>query len=734
MTQQTKHFYEFSHFRVDPQERSLFRKGKLVALTPKVFDTLLALVEHRAMVVSRNELLKEVWPDTFVEEGNLTQNISMLRKLLGEHPDEPQFIETVPRRGYRFVADVTEVAGEKFELQSHRAADSTQPHALPVYPEVEPPALTRKSRLGWAALLALGIAGIAFAAYQWMTPKPTAHRPLAVNRLTYTGKVAHVAISPDGKYVAQAVAEGGNQSLWLRQTAAPSEIEIVPPAEAAYLSLTFSADGNFLYFVRGHQDVSGEGSFSERGTLFKMPVLGKNEKKLLDNVDGHLSLSPDGAWLAFVRQTPKQGKSALMLAKTDGSEEKELALRKFPDNFLPGGPAWSPDGKVIACSTNNFSAETPYRGIVGIRVADGVETPIGSKHWYGATRRLAWLADGSGLLVLGSEYSRGLNQIWRLSYSANEAQKAAQKITNDLNDYTDLSMTADAQTMAVVSANRGVNLWVAPANEATRAKAITSGSGREDGVRGLAWTPDGRIVYRSMSGEAPQIWIMNADGMGAKQLSTDSAEHFDPTVSPDGKVLVWSSSAAGRRNLWQMNLDGSNPRKVTNGNNEWHPEFSPDGQWLIFTTMVYSLAKVPVNSGPIVRLTNGLSWRSAISPDGQWIAYNRLDEANGYWQIGVIPFESSAEQEPSPKIFNAPSASVFRALRWTVDGKEIAYPVTVGNVSNLWSQPLAGGPPRQLTNFNDQLIFDFAWSRDGRQLALSRGIVNRDVVIISNFR
>ena len=747
MPQYLKHFYEFADFRVDPQERVLFREGKPVPLTPKLFDTLLALVEHRNGIISRDDLLKFVWPDSFVEEGNLTQNISMLRKLLGENPEAPQFIETVPRRGYRFVAEVKEVGDENLE--------STLPKRQPEPEIMTMPALARRtvdvpqagtgarqplSNSAVFALLLLGILGLAFWVYRLLNPNQPPPQALSVNRLTYTGKASRVALSPDGKYVVQAVADAGRQSLWLRQVAVASEIEIVPPAAVTYISITFSADGNYLYFVRGAHSGPGEGSFSDRGTLYKMPVLGKGEKKLLENVDGHIALSPDGEWLAFVRQSPQQEKSALLLARTDGTGEKELATRKFPDNFQPGGPAWSPDGKLIACSTNNFTADNPYRGIVSIRVADGRETPLGSKHWLGATRRLAWLRDGSGLLVLGAEYSRGLNQIWQLAFPGNEAHK----IISDLNDYADLSLTADAKMLAVVRADRVVNLWVAPDGDASRAKAITSGTGREDAVRGLTWTPDGRIVYRSMAGEAPQIWITNADGTNAKQLTADGNEHFDPALTPDGRAIVWSTSAAGPRNIWRMNLDGgtqngqSGPQQITHGNNEWHPEYTPDGKWLVYVTMPQSLAKIPAAGGTPVRLTNGLSWRPTVSPDSQWIAYNRLDEASGQWQIAVIPVNSGPinggpiDGGAKPKIFDAPSPSIFRALRWTPDGKSVAYPVTTGNVSNIWSQPLAGGPPRQLTNFKDQLIFDFAWSRDGKHLALSRGIVNSDVVIISN--
>src|SRR5688572_48605 len=108
MAQPDSHSYEFGRFRLKTAERILLREGELVPLTPKVFDILITLVENRGQVVAKDDLMKRVWPSTYVEEGNLTQNISLLRKALGESPGGVQFIETVPRRGYRFVGDINE--------------------------------------------------------------------------------------------------------------------------------------------------------------------------------------------------------------------------------------------------------------------------------------------------------------------------------------------------------------------------------------------------------------------------------------------------------------------------------------------------------------------------------------------------------------------------------------------------------------------------------------------------
>jgi DNA-binding winged helix-turn-helix (wHTH) protein len=109
MSEQTRPSYEFGPFLVDAGKRLLLRHGEPVPLAPKVFDTLLALIEHRERVLTKDELLKEIWGDTVVEEGGLTRNVSLLRRTLGEKPDDHQFIVTVPARGYQFVAEVREI-------------------------------------------------------------------------------------------------------------------------------------------------------------------------------------------------------------------------------------------------------------------------------------------------------------------------------------------------------------------------------------------------------------------------------------------------------------------------------------------------------------------------------------------------------------------------------------------------------------------------------------------------
>ncbi len=425
--------------------------------------------------------------------------------------------------------------------------------------------------------LVVVVAGVAFGLYKWIVQRQRAAptQALKITRLTNTGKVTRAAISPDGKYVAYAQDEGGQQSLWVTQVAVSNPNQIAPPADVNYQGMTFSHDVNFVYYVRTDKDHLS-------GALYKAPVLGGQARKLLVNVSSPISLSPDGKQLAFVRDdNPSQNRSqdeyAFMIANEDGSDEKKLSVHKLGAGvfYSTGGPAWSPDGRTIAYGQVHRmgdSGKGGYRNVIGVRVADGVEQPMTSQRWDGALTpfmRITWLADNSGVLVTGAEQET-LHQIWYLALQRDEARS----LTDDLNGYEDISLTADSGTLSAVRSDRVVNLWIAPNGEARGARQITSGAGREDGSRGISWTPDGKIVYHSTAGGNQNIWITEADGAGNKQLSPQALENQGPAVSPDGRYVVWASWS-GALGIWRMEIDGSNPKKLTNRAAR-SPHVSPD--------------------------------------------------------------------------------------------------------------------------------------------------------------
>ncbi len=228
---------------------------------------------------------------------------------------------------------------------------------------------------------------------------------------------------------------------------------------------------------------------------------------------------------------------------------------------------------------------------------------------------------------------------------------------------------------------------------------------------------------------------MNADGNGQRQLTASTGRDTMPAVSADGRVIVFVSQTNGAHHLWRMNADGNGLQQLTNGKGEHFPSLSPDGRWVVYSSVELGISKptiwrVGIDGGAPEQLTHDNSVRPVVSPDGQWIACFYRDENTRRNQIAVLPF---AGGKPV-KVFDKLALPDRFTLRWTPDSRALTYIVTREGVSNLWTQPLEGGAPRQLTDFKTERIFRFAWSRDGQQLAIERGQDVSDVLLIKDFQ
>ena len=217
------------------------------------------------------------------------------------------------------------------------------------------------------------------------------------------------------------------------------------------------------------------------------------------------------------------------------------------------------------------------------------------------------------------------------------------------------------------------------------------------------------------------------------------------SVSPDGRYIVFGSDRSGDLNIWRTDIDGGNPKQVTAGvgGGKFLPSFSPDGKWVVYTVLSNPgpiMWKVPIEGGDSVQVSDNSARSHAVSPDGKLIAGSSFDDqlTTNRFRMAVIPFEGG----PPAKLFDVWLSPFSRwrsfesldTIRWTSDGRGLTYIDTQGGVSNIWSQPLNGGKPVQLTNFTTGRIFNFDWSRDGKWLALARGSVTSDVVLISDLR
>jgi Tol biopolymer transport system component len=499
-----------------------------------------------------------------------------------------------------------------------------------------------------------------------------------------------------------------------------SLVKIVSDVEGKIGGTTFSRDGEFIYYSLFDTD-------NPLGMLYQVPALGGTARRVIGGVTSPVTFSPDDKQLAFVRASAAE--SELLVAGLDGSGERKIASRKLPDYFSwAGGPAWSPDGKTIACGAGTFSGNLSGT-IIAVPASGGPEKPITSQNWVSVSRAL-WLADGSGLIVAAvPELISAGTQIWYVSYPGGETRR----ITNDLNAYgtSSLGLTADSKTLVTVQADKSAQIWViAPGEDESRAKQITSGKYDGDSI---TWTPDGGILYTAV-GEHSDIWIVGAEGTGNKQLTADAYTKGLGCVSPDGRYVVFSSNRSGNFNLWRMELNGNNPKQLTEGTAiDSQPTCSPDGQWVLFRSLRQGNStfwKVPMAGGKPEQLTDKSSSWAAVSPDGKLIVLRYFDEQAKVNKIAVLPFGGGEPIKTLDISFN------FRdvGLGWTSDSRSIIYADARDNADNIWSVALDGGPAKQLTNFKSGLIFAFEMSRDGKQIALSRGSQTDDVILLRDSR
>ena len=541
---------------------------------------------------------------------------------------------------------------------------------------------------------------------------------VSLTRLTTTGTAGLAALSGAGRYAAYVVANTKTAGLWLRQVATASNVQIVPNQEAAYKGVAFSPDGDYLYY-----NVYPAGQ--NLGSLYQVPVLGGGARKIIEDIDSAPSFSPDGKRFAFLRGAPDIATTHIMVADATGANPKILASRKTPQDFGTNleAVAWSPDGKTIAAP--GLNRDTLKGSVVLIDAATGAESTLGSHEWR-MVSYLAWLPNGRALVVnavdSGGEAS---SQIWTVTYPAGEVTR----ITNDLSTYSGVSLAADGSSFVSVRNELRSRVWAVPDGAMDRAHEITAGAGTDDGVAGLTWTPDRRVVYASSTTGNTDIWIMNPDGSNRVQLTNSPAADEAPLVTPDGKTIIFLSERDGARTLFTMHIDGSAQAKLGAGVVAFRPVVSFDGKWVYYSDPKRQNFRIPLTGGTpeplLAELTSGgrplpPGFHEPVpSPDGKLIAGHYQDPEKNGERIAVLSADSATPERRFP--------NVRANARWAPDGKSLIFHDRI----NLFRQPVAGGPPAQITKFPGDTIFAFAMAPDQKQLALVRGQVVSDVVLVT---
>jgi eukaryotic-like serine/threonine-protein kinase len=582
---------------------------------------------------------------------------------------------------------------------------------------------------GWRASRAVGallgalalLTALGFGLYRWLAPvgEEAAFQNMAFSKLTLTGNVYayRPAISPAGQYVAYVIQEGKEQSLWMSDVKLGSQIQKVPLARVVYRGLTFSREGDLLFYV-----VSDE---LGKPVLYQLSVLGGKPQKVLSGISSSpITFSPAGDRFAFINEQ----NDSLLSAQRNGSDHR-LLLKHGQDEVLIY-PAWSPEGQIIICGA--ASRKSRASRLLAINAETGVAQPVVSPPWLDVLG-VSWLPDGSALILNAVDPESRLPQIWQLSYPGGQARR----ITNDLNHYFGASLAADGGKLVCLRRERIVNLWLAPDGDAKRARQLTSGASREDGVQGLAWLPDGKIVYSSAITGTTNLWLMDVANNDNQPLTAQASSNYAPAVAPDGRTIVFVSERTGSPTLWRMEPDGSNQRPLADLTGEaFRPTFSPDGQWVIFewrpkVGASTTLWRLSLAGGSPMQLTTEDSIKAVVASDGKLIAFSYGSRTpTSPAKLALLPLSGGAPI----KTLKLPAIASSPVFKWTRNGGGLSYLDSQDKHGNLWGQPLNGGPARQLTDFKTGQTFYFDWSRDGKQLACSRGTETVDVILISNIR
>lgn len=434
------------------------------------------------------------------------------------------------------------------------------------------------------------------------------------------------------------------------------------------------------------------------------------------------AFSPHGDQLAFVRWSDPH-KYELVVARINGSRQRVVAVRGGGEYFSREGPAWSPDGELIAVATGNVAREMT---IVLLNVATEREQRLTTRTWENIGA-LVWHMDGSALVMDAREVWLQPHQLWRVAYPDGQAER----LTHDLSNYAGVSASADATMLLTIQRERVANVWVGPADNLAGATELPGGMNGRHGVFGLTWTPDNRILYTSSMGDGADMWIA-APGRGdPTRLTARTGMSAFPTVAPDGRSVFFVSASSGRRHVWTMGIDGAGQRALTAGDEDTYPDITPDGRWIVYQLGGHHrLWKVSADGALRTPLTTERATRPRVSPDGRLVACNLWDKEARRWKVALLSFESGRVLGMLDDIPSSP----WTIVRWTPDGRGLTYVDSRTEDHNLWTLPIDGGVPRQLTRFTSGHTHDFAWSHDGRYLAWSRGPRTHDLVLVTGLR
>ena len=577
------------------------------------------------------------------------------------------------------------------------------------------------SRLGLAAAV-LGILAalvlVAVFASKLLHPAPPGINPLnmQITKLTENGAAASGAISPDGRFAAFIKRE---QGLWVKQISTGSEAQVVKAGTGSFRGRpTFSPDGEYIFYE--HSDPENE----DETLLYSIPTLGGTAQRVLDDLSTAISFSPNGKQIVFGHFDVGQKKGQLVIAGMDGSnrhvivQSEDLAINDL-------APSWSGDGALIAMPEYELGKE----GLSKVLVFTPQGKQVKSFSFPFLVDGIAWLPDSSGMfLEVRSREMSFHRQIKFQPYPSGSWQN----VTNDLNEYRNITITSDGKALVTVQYQPSSAIYIGqtpskwPGGEISlHAAPVTSG--QDEGVS-FVWGMDGKIYFSDHSFHS---FRTNPDGSSrARVPDRDTSAIYAMPCGPD--ALLFASLRDNKLNLFRQNLSTGETKQLTFERDTESPVCTHDGRMVYYLNVLEgpALKRVSTAGGePEVLATNCDNPGVSVSPDDKRIAFRQF--SSEHREMIVVE-----NVDGSNRIF-LPGTGVVNRPEWTPDGKGLVFSKRTGPGASLFYQPLDQSQPTQLTHLESEPLWvaNYSFSPDGKQIAIGRARVNdSDLVMFRNFR
>jgi len=599
----------FSTFELNLETGELRQRGQKVKLQEQPFQVLAALLERPGEVVTREELRSRLWPtDTFVDfDHSLNAAIKRLRDALGESAERPIFVETLARRGYRFIGNV--------EIPTATPSSRSRPWQRLF--------TTRKGVLGGLTGCALALSFLYYGHSVRSKASHPAVSPVVTPVVTNVGPKYTPSLSPDSQHLAFAWngGAGNHYSIYVKLIGSEESLRLTKQASIDF-NPVWSPDGRYIAFWRILKGETG---------IYIIPALGGAERRVRKALweeqgfyealgsAGRLSWSPDGKLLAFAdRASRNEPASSIFLLALDSQEVRRLTSPLGRGDF---DPAFSPDGQTLAFARRGT-------GIYTVPVLGGEEHRLisGGYNW-----GLAWTPDGRHIVFPDASWPVNAGWLWKISVRGGEPER--QQFGQE-----GIEPSIRGNRLVYVRQIANINIWRRKFNSllsASPPERFISSTRMESGPQ---FSPDGRkIAFESTRSGYYEVWLCRSDGSGLIQLTHFNSVTGTPRWSPDGQQIAFDSAAPGNTDIFVIDSQGGAPRNLTSEpSSEVVPSWSRDGRWIYFAskrTGSGQVWKMPPTGGPAVQVTHQGGFAAFESPDGRFLYYAKGLGVPGLWRI-----------------------------------------------------------------------------------------------------